>query len=79
MKSSIYHFKLAVTSQEVSAYFALRHAIFLEEQGLFQGSEVDDLDAIAYPIIALDTAQITQSWAWFASTNRSLGSGMAAG
>jgi putative N-acetyltransferase (TIGR04045 family) len=57
MKSSIYHFKLAVTSQEVSAYFALRHAIFLEEQGLFQGSEVDDLDAIAYPIIALDTAQ----------------------
>lgn len=57
MKPSIYHFKLAVTSQEVSAYFALRHAIFLEEQGLFQGSEVDDLDAIAYPIIALDTAQ----------------------
>jgi putative N-acetyltransferase (TIGR04045 family) len=57
MKSSIYHFKLAVTSQEVSTYFALRHAIFLEEQGLFQGSEVDDLDAIAYPIIALDTAR----------------------
>jgi putative N-acetyltransferase (TIGR04045 family) len=57
MKSSIYHFKLAVTSQEVSAYFALRHAIFLEEQGLFQGSEVDDLEAIACPIIALDTAQ----------------------
>jgi putative N-acetyltransferase (TIGR04045 family) len=57
MKLSTYHFKLAETSKEVSTYFALRHAIFLEEQGLFQGSEVDDLDAIAYPIIALDTAQ----------------------
>ncbi len=57
MKPSTYQFKLAATSQEVSAYFALRHAIFLEEQGLFQGSEVDNLDAIAYPIIALDTAQ----------------------
>jgi putative N-acetyltransferase (TIGR04045 family) len=57
MKPSIYHFKLAETPKEVSAYFALRHAIFLEEQGLFQGSEVDELDAIAYPIIALDTAQ----------------------
>jgi putative N-acetyltransferase (TIGR04045 family) len=57
MKPLTYQFKLAVASQEVSAYFALRHAIFLEEQGLFQGSEVDDLDAIAYPIIALDPAQ----------------------
>jgi putative N-acetyltransferase (TIGR04045 family) len=57
MNPSTYHFKLAGTAKEVSAYFALRHAIFLEEQGLFEGSEVDDLDAIAYPIIALDTAQ----------------------
>jgi putative N-acetyltransferase (TIGR04045 family) len=57
MKPSTYHFKLAETSKEVSAYFALRHAIFLEEQGLFQDSEMDDLDAIAYSIIALDTAQ----------------------
>jgi putative N-acetyltransferase (TIGR04045 family) len=57
MKPSPYQFKLAATAQEVSAYFALRHAIFLEEQGLFQGSEVDNLDAVAYPIIALDTAQ----------------------
>jgi putative N-acetyltransferase (TIGR04045 family) len=57
MKPSTYYFKLAETPKEVSAYFALRHAIFLEEQGLFEGSEVDDLDAIAYPIIALDTAQ----------------------
>jgi putative N-acetyltransferase (TIGR04045 family) len=57
MKPSTYHFKLAETPKEVSAYFSLRHAIFLEEQGLFQESEVDDLDAIAYSIIALDTAQ----------------------
>jgi putative N-acetyltransferase (TIGR04045 family) len=57
MKFPTYYFKLAETPKEVSAYFALRHAIFLEEQGLFQGSEVDELDAIAYPIIALNTAQ----------------------
>jgi putative N-acetyltransferase (TIGR04045 family) len=57
MNASIYHFKLAETPQEVSAYFALRHSIFLEEQALFQGSDVDDLDTIAYPIIALDTTQ----------------------
>jgi putative N-acetyltransferase (TIGR04045 family) len=54
MKSSTYHFKLAATPQEIAAYFALRHTIFLEEQALFKGSDVDDLDAIAYPIIALD-------------------------
>ncbi|MGB8700157.1 MAG: MSMEG_0567/Sll0786 family nitrogen starvation N-acetyltransferase [Thermosynechococcaceae cyanobacterium] len=57
MNPLTYQFKLAATSQEISAYFALRRAIFLEEQGLFQGSDVDDLDAIAYPIIALDEAQ----------------------
>lgn len=55
MKPFPYHFKLATAPQETSAYFALRHAIFLEEQGLFKGSDVDALDAIAYPIIALDT------------------------
>ncbi|WP_254721831.1 MSMEG_0567/Sll0786 family nitrogen starvation N-acetyltransferase [Kovacikia minuta] len=51
--SSSYLFKLATTSPEIAAYFDLRRSIFVEEQGLFQGSDVDEVDAIAYPIIAL--------------------------
>jgi putative N-acetyltransferase (TIGR04045 family) len=60
MNPSAYQFKLAESPQEISAYFALRSTIFLEEQALFQGSDVDDLDAIAYPIIALDATQNAQ-------------------
>lgn len=48
-----YHFKLASTSEEIAAYFALRHTIFVEEQQLFQNSDVDEIDNIAYPIIAI--------------------------
>jgi putative N-acetyltransferase (TIGR04045 family) len=46
-------FKLAKTSPEIAAYFDLRRSIFVQEQGLFPSSDVDELDAIAYPIIAL--------------------------
>jgi putative N-acetyltransferase (TIGR04045 family) len=49
-----YHFKLAETHAEVSAYFSLRQEIFVKEQGLFSGSDVDSFDAIAHPIIALN-------------------------
>jgi putative N-acetyltransferase (TIGR04045 family) len=48
-----YCFKLATSSSELSGYFALRHSIFVEEQRLFQGGDVDERDAIAYPIVAL--------------------------
>lgn len=48
-----YHFKLATTTSEIADYFALRHAIFVEEQGVFQGHDLDDWDAIADPIIAI--------------------------
>lgn len=48
-----YIFKLATTPPEIAAYFALRRAIFVEEQGLFTGNDIDDLDTIAYPIIAI--------------------------
>ncbi len=48
-----YRFKLATTPAEIAAYFALRHAIFVEEQDLFQDNDVDECDRIAYPIIAL--------------------------
>jgi putative N-acetyltransferase (TIGR04045 family) len=48
-----------VTAQVVSepwqlaAYYALRRAIFAEEQGLFDQSDVDEHDAGATPIVAL--------------------------
>ncbi len=49
-----YCFQLARSASEIQAYFALRQAIFCEEQGLFDASDVDDMDAIAYPIVARD-------------------------
>ncbi len=48
-----YTYKLAETPQEYRAYFQLRSAIFAEEQSLFDGSDEDDLDEIAYPIVAI--------------------------
>lgn len=52
MTTQPYRFKLATSPQEVTAYFALRHAIFAEEQQLFPGNDRDHLDQIAYPIVA---------------------------
>lgn len=56
----MYQFKLATTPEETAAYFTLRHAIFVQEQEMFQSSDVDYLDDIAYPIIAVasDTQQV---------------------
>ena len=50
-----YQFKLATDFPETAAYFALRRSIFTEEQRLFQGDDVDEIDKIAYPIVALTT------------------------
>jgi putative N-acetyltransferase (TIGR04045 family) len=49
-----YEFKLALTPEEIQGYFDLRQAIFCEEQSLFEGNDEDAIDAIAYPIIAID-------------------------
>jgi putative N-acetyltransferase (TIGR04045 family) len=38
---------------QLEAYFALRRRIFVVEQGLFTGSDVDDQDQAATPIVAL--------------------------
>lgn len=51
--TSDYIFKLASTPQEIDAYFELRRAIFVEEQYVFEENDVDDIDAIAYPIVAI--------------------------
>lgn len=37
---------------QVAGYRALRHAIFAEEQGLFEGSDFDEQDTHALPIVA---------------------------
>lgn len=53
MSDRSYQFKLATTLPEIEAYFALRQTIFSEEQQLFSGSDVDEWDAKAYPIVAI--------------------------
>lgn len=50
---SDYQFKLATNSQEITAYFALRRAIFAQEQQLFLEDDIDEIDKIAYPIVAI--------------------------
>ncbi|MGB2924914.1 MAG: MSMEG_0567/Sll0786 family nitrogen starvation N-acetyltransferase [Limnothrix sp.] len=55
MSRTRYQFELAESAQEIRAYFALRRAIFCEEQGIFTGHDVDEIDQLAYPIVALDT------------------------
>jgi len=49
-----YSFKLAETTTEIDAYFALRQLIFCQEQGLFTNTDLDPIDTYAYPIIAVD-------------------------
>ena len=38
---------------QISAYYRLRRAVFAEEQGLFAGSDVDEHDLHATPIVAV--------------------------
>ncbi len=48
--------KIVETETERQAHFAIRRAVFVEEQGLFVGSDVDEHDAHAIHIIAVDQA-----------------------
>lgn len=54
MSQSRYGFELARSPQSINAYFQLRQRIFCDEQGLFDGHDEDDIDDIAYPIVAID-------------------------
>ncbi|VEP18189.1 putative N-acetyltransferase, MSMEG_0567 N-terminal domain family [Hyella patelloides LEGE 07179] len=49
-----YQFKLALSPTEIAAYYQLRQEIFCQEQGIFQQSDRDEDDTIAYPIIAIN-------------------------
>ncbi|MBD1842646.1 GNAT family N-acetyltransferase [Cyanobacteria bacterium FACHB-63] len=53
MSMQTYLFKLATQPEEIAAYYALRRLIFVEEQQLFSGDDRDDIDQIAYPIVAI--------------------------
>ncbi|MEL6224395.1 MAG: MSMEG_0567/Sll0786 family nitrogen starvation N-acetyltransferase [Cyanobacteria bacterium J06626_14] len=54
MSSTRYSFELARSHADIDAYFDLRKAIFCDEQQLFSDHDEDDIDARAYPIIAID-------------------------
>ena len=47
--------RIAESAAEYQAYLAVRHAIFVEEQQLFDGTDVDEHDADAIPIVAIDS------------------------
>lgn len=51
---SAYSFELAQTPDLLRAYFRLRRSIFCQEQGLFQDHDIDDIDARAYAIVAVE-------------------------
>ena len=52
-KSGEYIFKIAESGEELGNYFRLRHAVFVEEQNIFSGTDVDERDRGAVHIIAL--------------------------
>ncbi len=56
-----YSFELAKTPHDLEGYFALRQAIFCEEQGLFDHDDADTLDGVAYPIVAIDHEASSES------------------
>ncbi len=44
-------FKIARTAEELAGYWALRRAIFCDEQGIFRGTDRDAIDEHAIPIV----------------------------
>ena len=46
--------KIAETEEEHQGHFAVRRAVFVEEQGLFAESDIDEYDRQAVPLIAVD-------------------------
>jgi putative N-acetyltransferase (TIGR04045 family) len=55
MVKTHYQFQLARSPSDIEAYFQLRRLIFCQEQGLFQEDDQDEIDRIAYPIVAIDS------------------------
>lgn len=55
MVTNRYQFELARSPAHMQGYFALRQAIFCAEQALFTGNDIDEIDATACPIVAIDS------------------------
>lgn len=49
-------FKIAETVAEKQGHFAVRHAVFVEEQGLFTNTDVDEIDEYAIHLVAVESA-----------------------
>lgn len=47
-------YKIAYTEEEYQGHFAVRHAVFVEEQAVFEGSDRDEHDDDALHIVAID-------------------------
>lgn len=56
--ASAYRVKFATDTFEQRGAALLRHRVFCEEQGLFQGDDRDAIDAYAIPIVALSSLGI---------------------
>lgn len=54
--SGVYRIGIACEPWQVLGYGALRRAVFCEEQGLFAGSDLDEHDRHATPIVAMSYA-----------------------
>ena len=46
--------KIAEIPAELAAYYTIRQAVFVDEQGMFHGTDVDERDAQAIHIVAVD-------------------------
>lgn len=46
--------KVAETEEELNGHFAVRHAVFVEEQQIFDGTDIDEYDRQAVHLIAVD-------------------------
>ncbi len=53
-------YKVAETEEELTGHFAVRRAIFVEEQQMFEGSDKDEFDAHAVHLVAIleDTGRV---------------------
>ena len=53
MITTEYRFQLARTEEQIRSYRRLRRTTFCDEQGLFAGTDEDEWDLVAYPIVAI--------------------------
>jgi hypothetical protein len=60
--------RIARTATERDAYFELRRSIFCDEQGVFAGSDRDQVDDMAHPIVCLAGDEVVGVGRWLVQT-----------